>query len=145
MRRWRLSRQHCLGIPWQWHSVARRTPRMPGAGNGARVEVFAIKNALTSLNSDMQGQTGSGLQGRRNRWGRGAVPLYVGYSNHGGKSMTPTLFTSPPPPGIFGSPYGPDLLMLARLTPTPPRQKRTKKGDKLQTSTKLLVALTPHV
>ena len=55
-----------------WYSVARRTPRMPGAGNGARVEVFAIKNALTSLNSDMQGQTGSGLQGRRNRWGRGS-------------------------------------------------------------------------
>ena len=51
--------------------------RMPGAGNGARVEVFAIKNALTSLNSDMQGQTGSGLQGRRNRWGRGAIPPYV--------------------------------------------------------------------
>ena len=134
--------------------MARRTPRMPGAGNGARVEVFAIKNALTSLNSDMQGQTGSGLQGRRNRWGRGAIPpSYVGRSVNpipttGGKLMPLALCTSAPPPspsGIFGSSYGPDLLMLARLTPTPPRQKRTKKGDKLQTSTKLLVALTPHV
>ena len=59
--------------------------------------------------------------------------------------MPPQYVLPPPPPGIFGSSYGPALLMLARLAPTPPRQKRTKKGDKLQTSTKLLVALTPHV
>ena len=36
-------------------------------------------------------------------------------------------YVLPPPPGIFGSSYGPALLMLARLAPTPPRQKRTKK------------------